>query len=366
MNTRAGSRNARSSPLSPPARSRIPLSLLAALVLHAAGLLFVRALPPRPLELSTIGHAFERAPELWIDLRPIDPASLPPRSALETPAPAPEPAPRMAAGLPRTTMPAGEEPEPVPPAPDAPPPSRPAPSTTGASEYDGPPGEPSRVGPLAGAPIWAVPGAMPREAAPSPAPIRPTAHGVLAGSAEQAKFPAAGTLASAIAEGVRSSSTPPESDSTFLLTLDARGQIASVDVVAAKGGDRGEWERIARAVKERLAGRVFPMPTTFAGGGRVFVGVTSRLTMPDGTAHGIPSPKPALIGGSTSIITLPGVRDDRWASPMTSTDLPPDAVMIGIKFDFDIANLGAKRRRVVHTQVHAEPIGAALPPPAAP
>ncbi|MDI1479620.1 hypothetical protein [Polyangium sp. y55x31] len=352
--------------MSPPARSRIPLSLLAALILHAAGLLFARALPPRPLELSTIGHAFERSPELWIDLRPIEAASsLPPRGALETPSPAPETTPRVAV-LPRHTTPEGEVPEPVPLAPDAPPPSRPAPSATGASEYDGPPGEPSHAGRLAGTPIWAIPGAMPREAAPTPAPIRPTAQAVLAGSAEQARFPAAGTLASAIAEGVRSSSTPPESDSTFLLTLDARGQIASVEVVAAKGGDRKEWERIARAVKEQLAGRVFPMPTAFAGGGRVFVSATSRLTMPDGTAHGIPNPKPALIGGNTSIITLPGVRDDRWASPMTSTDLPPDAVMIGIKFDFDIANVGAKRRRVVHTRVHAEPIGAALPPPAAP
>ncbi|MDC3955395.1 hypothetical protein [Polyangium jinanense] len=352
--------------MSPPARSRIPLSLLAALILHAAGLLVVRVLPPRPLELATIGHAFERSPELWIDLRPTEPAaSSPPRGALETPPPAPEPAPRVAV-LPQRTTPEGEEPEPVPPAPDAPPPSLPAPSTTGPAEYDGPPGEPSRAGTLAGPPVWAVPGAMPREAAPAPAPIRPTAQGVLAGSAEQAKFPAAGTLASAVAEQIRSSSTPPESDSTFLLTLDARGQIASVEVVVAKGGDRKEWERIARAVKEKFAGRVFPMPTAYAGGGRVFVSTRSRLTMPDGTAHGIPNPKPALVGGNSSIITLPGVRDDRLSNPMASTDLPPDAVMIGIRFDFDVANIGAKRRRVVHTQVHAEPIGAALPPPAAP
>ncbi|MDI3281891.1 hypothetical protein QHF83_01170 [Polyangium sp. 15x6] len=353
--------------MSPPARSRIPLSLLAALVLHAAGLLVVRALPPRPLELSTIGHAFERSPELWIDLRPIEPASSsPPRGALETPLPAPEPPPRVAVLPRRATSPS---PAPAPPESNPAPSPSPAPASTAPSDYDGPPDELPRAGAvpaLAGPPIWAVPGAMPHEPAPSPAPIRPTAQAVLAGSAEQARFPAAGTLASAIAEGVRSSSTPPESDSTFLLTLDARGQIASVEVVVAKGGDRKEWERIARAVKEKFAGRVFPMPTAFAGGGRVFVSTRSRLTMPDGTAHGIPNPKPALIGGNSSIITIPGAHDDRLSNPMMNQNLPPDAIMIGIKFDFDVANIGAKRRRVVHTQVHAEPIGAALPPPAAP
>ncbi|MDC0740486.1 hypothetical protein [Polyangium mundeleinium] len=351
--------------MSPTARSRIPLSLLAALVLHAAGLLLVRAVPPRPLELSTIGHAFERAPELWIDLRPLEIASSPepPRGALEMPPSAPEPAP-LAAVLPRRTTsqaPAPPEPNPVPPPSSAPPPA-------GASDYDGPPDEPPRAGALpalAGPPVWAVPGAMPREAAPTPAPIRPTAQAVLAGSAEQARFPAAGTLASAVTEQVRSSSTPSDSDSTFLLTLDTRGQIASVDVVAAKGGDRKEWERIARAVKDQFAGRVFPMPTAFAGGGRVFVSVKSQLVLPAGTKDVVSNPRPALMGGNTSIVTLPGVRDDRLSSLMT-THLPPDAIMIGFQFDFDVTNIGARKRRVVHTRVHAEPIGAAPPPHASP
>ncbi|MDI1442780.1 hypothetical protein [Polyangium sp. 6x1] len=354
--------------MSPTARSRIPLSLLAALVLHAAGLLLVRVVPPRPLELSTIANAFERSPELWIELRPVEPASSvePPRGALETP-PAPEFAPRVTALPQRTTS--GEEPEPIPSAPNAVLPPSPASPSAGSSDYDRPPDEPPRAGALpalAGPPIWAVPGAMPREAAPTPAPIRPTAQAVAAGSVEQARFPAAGTLASAVTEQVRSSSTPPDSMGTFLLTLDARGQIASVDVIAAKGGDRKEWERIARAVKEQLAGRVFPMPHAFAGGGRVFVGVKSQLVLPTGTKESVSNPKPALIGGGKGIITLPGVHDDRLTAPMTSTDLPADAVMIGFKFDFDVTSIGAKRRRVVHTQVHAEPVGAALPPSASP
>ncbi|MRG93759.1 hypothetical protein [Polyangium spumosum] len=341
------------------ARSRIPLSLFAALLLHAAGLLLVRALPTRPLELSTIGHHFVRPPELWVDLLPREDASSrePPRGALDTPAPAPEPASR-ATPQPRRTASIAPAPPPAPSEPNAPPP-------VGSSEYDGPPDEPPRPGALpalAGPPVWAIPGAMPSASAAAPAPIRPTAEGILAGNIEPAMFPAAGTLASAIANGVRSSSTPPESDSTFVLSLDARGHVASVEVVAVKGGDRREWERIARAVKEQLAGRVFHMPSAFSQGGRVFVGVRSRLTMPDGTAHGIPIPKLALMGGNSSIITLPGVRDDRLSSPMTSTNLPPDAVTIGLQFDFDFANIGAKRRRVVHTQVRAEPIGLAPPP----
>lgn len=207
---------------------------------------------------------------------------------------------------------------------------------------------------------------MPGATASAPAPIRPTAQGVLAGNTAPTTFPAAGTLASAVTQEVRSSSTPPESDGTFVLTLDARGQVASVHVVAAAGGDRKEWERIARSVKEQLAGRHFPLPTSFPNGGRVYVSVKSRLTMPDGTSHGIPTPRPALLGGNSSIITLPGVRDDRLSSPMTSTNLPPDAIMIGIVFDFDVTSIGAKRRRVVHAQVHAEPIGVAPPPRDAP
>lgn len=239
-----------------------------------------------------------------------------------------------------------------------------------------------------GRPIWSVPGILPTAPAlggaiaAQPAPVVPappatnpaTPRPIAAaldylGSGKPPKpdariapplhFPAAGTLASSLADEVRSSSTPPESSGIFELVIDAKGQLLSVQVVAADPKYRKEWDRVAQVVARRFSGQTFPLPDAYVVGSRIRVAITSQLTMPDGTSHGIPTPSPTIPG-------LPGehdikndVLDDPHRGGGGKAGLPPIQLAGGIKFDIDLANIGAKRRRVVRTRISAAPLARA-------
>ncbi|WP_437870312.1 hypothetical protein [Sorangium sp. So ce363] len=234
-------------------------------------------------------------------------------------------------------------------APDAPPPAA------------APPG-------LGGAPIWALPGVLPVEppvrprAAERPlAPVRPvperSARSDAAKDGRQPVlvFPAAGVLASAVAEEVSSSAVPPDSESSFELTLDAKGRLVSVRFLEANTGNGDDFRRVAQAVLKRFSARALAMNGDFTAGSRVTVHVTSRVVMPDGTSHGIPTPtkKP---GDGRSIIREDSL-DDRFRSPHLAPS--PGVKLPKLTFLFDLANIGAQRRRVVSTRVEAVP---AAPP----
>lgn len=239
-----------------------------------------------------------------------------------------------------------------------------------------------------GRPIWAMPGVLPsdpalgRAIAAQPAPVVPappatnpaTPRPIAAaldylGSGNPPKpdariapplhFPAAGTLASTLADEIRGSSTPPESNGIFELVIDAKGHLLSVQVVAADPKYRKEWDRVAQVVAQRFTGQTFPLPDAYVVGSRIRVAITSQLTMPDGTSHGIPMPSATIPG-------LPGehdikndVLDDPHRGGGGKAGLPPVQLAAGIKFDFDLANIGAKRRRIVRTRISAAPLARA-------
>ncbi|WP_437551579.1 hypothetical protein WME97_10200 [Sorangium sp. So ce367] len=168
-------------------------------------------------------------------------------------------------------------------------------------------------------------------------------------------FPAAGVLASAVAEEVSSSVVPPDSESSFELTLDAKGRLVSARFLKANTGNGDDFRRVAQAVLKRFSGRALAMNGDFAAGSRVTVHVTSRVVMPDGTSHGIPTPtmKP---GAGRSIIREDSL-DDHLRSPHLAPS--PGLKLPKLTFLLDLANIGAQRRRVVSTRVEAVP--AALP-----
>lgn len=234
-------------------------------------------------------------------------------------------------------------------------------------------------------PIWALPGVLPPAlplggavAAPT-APVVPAAPPANTGKLAVAldylasgnppkptariepvlHFPAAGTLASALGSEIRSSSTPPDSNGIFELVIDAKGQLISVQVMAADPAYRKEWDRVAQSIAARFTGQTFPLPDAYAGGSRIRVAVTSQLTMPDGTPHGIPMPLPKIPG-------LPNERDiriesidDRHREGNGKSGVPPTQLAAGLSFDVDLANIGAKRRRVVRTRMSAAPLARA-------
>jgi hypothetical protein len=259
------------------------------------------------------------------------------------------------------------------------------PSTTASPEApldDRPPSTP--LPGLDGKPVWALPGVLPPApalggaiaAAPTPVvPSAPARTGPLAATLDYLAsgnppkpgariepvqhFPAAGTLASALATEIRGSSTPPESSGVFELVVDANGQLISVQVVTADPEHRKEWDRVARAIAQRFSGQTFPLPDTFAGGSRIRVAVKSQLTMPDGTAHGVPLPSPTIPGVPTGREIRIETLDDPHRGTTGNAGLPPTSLAIGLSFNFDLANIGAKRRRVIHTRISAAPLARA-------
>ncbi|WP_437813916.1 hypothetical protein [Sorangium sp. So ce1078] len=150
-----------------------------------------------------------------------------------------------------------------------------------------------------------------------------------------------------------SSSVAPEiADSSFELTLNAKGQLVSVRFLEANAGNGEDWRRIAAAVLKRFSGRALSMNGDFAAGSRVTVHVSSRVVMPDGTGHGIPTPT-GEHGGGAPLIREDSL-DDRFRSPHLAP--PPGEKRLSLKFLTDLANIGAQRRRVVSTRTEAVPV----------
>jgi hypothetical protein len=140
------------------------------------------------------------------------------------------------------------------------------------------------------------------------------------------------------------------------LPLDGQGRLISTEFLSANEGDRAAWERVARAVSKRFAGKTMPMPSAYAGGGKVYVTIRSQVVMPDGTSHGTPTPRSIQEKAPDNEYSrIDSPLNDRFRSPDKSTSPAPNTITVGIPFVFDVANIGATRRRVVRAQVRAVP-----------
>ena len=263
----------------------------------------------------------------------------------------------------------------------------PAPSTADSAETAVEEKPPAPIPGLDGKPIWALPGVLsPAPAPPSagaiaaaPSPVVPAAPPASTGPLAVAldylasgnppkpntpitpiqHFPAAGTFASALASEIRGSSTPPNSNGIFELVVNAKGQLISVQVMAADPVYRKEWDRIAQSIAQRFSGQTFPLPDVYSQGSRIRVAVQSQLTMPDGTAHGLPVPMPKIPGLPSERDIRVETLDDKHRAGGPAAGLPPTQLAAGISFDMDLANIGAKRRRVVRTRISAAPLAKA-------
>ncbi|WP_437622949.1 hypothetical protein [Sorangium sp. So ce1151] len=292
---------------------------------------------------------------------PAEPAAEPrdaPEPAAEPPAPAAEP-PALAA-------------EPPAPAAAAPP----------ADEYGGAPpaGPPPAAGggvalaPGLGTPLWTVPGALPGPgvpqaaptAAPLPRPVDPAIAGKVLNDTLRGKdrsvgisVPAAGVVASTLADTVRSSAAPLDARATFEVKLGADGQVLGVRLVSATAGDGPTWERIVGAAKGALAGTALQMgpdkaPVT------VTVKVESKVQYPSGSKK---KPKAELVCAEEVLAQLQQAMEDPSRLGQLGgagrDGAPPAANMddeerkrlfcipVGLRAKGDLSDIGAHRVNVV-------------------
>jgi len=192
---------------------------------------------------------------------------------------------------------------------------------------DGPGGVPGLGGPL-----WAIPGVVPEAARPKPAPTTiaaapptdPKLAGRIISDVMREKdqglglaLPGVGTIASAIQNAVRGSTTPDIARATLEVRIGPNGRVTSVKVIRSNAGGMGDWNAVASAAQGSLSGASFPLPEQYAKGAIVTVEVISQLQMPDGSTTG----RPGLSGGSGD--------------------------SVGGTLTFDASNIGARPKRLV-------------------
>ncbi|WP_437578007.1 hypothetical protein [Sorangium sp. So ce887] len=205
-----------------------------------------------------------------------------------------------------------------------------------AAEYGGPPSAegPPGVAGLGGVPVWQLPGVLPDRAPPPPAPTAPTAPREV--SMDRAgevlrdvmrdrdktlglDLPAAGTVASVVADAVRAAETPATARAVFEVQLSGAGAVLGVRALSSTAGAAALWARVAREAAAQLAGRVLAMTAGFAKGAKVYVTVSSSVKMPSGAASG-------------------GIHHQ------------------GAGFGFDVSDIGASPHRLVQSSFRVEAI----------
>ncbi|WP_437813578.1 hypothetical protein [Sorangium sp. So ce1078] len=305
-----------------------------------------------------------------------------PRGAPEPAAPeptTPEPAtaaaeaarpPAEAAGrVAESPAPAAEAPGPVA---EAPGPPAGAPS---GGEYGGPPpaaGGDVALAPGIGTPLWTMPGVLPGPdapraaptAAPRARPVDPAIAGKVLNDTLHSKdksvgisVPAAGVVASTLADTVRSSAAPLDARATFEVKLGADGQVLGVRLVSASAGDGPTWDRIVDAAKGALAGSALQMgsdrqPVT------VTVKVQSKVQYPSGSKK---KPKPEFVCAEEVLEQLqqavenPNMIGDRRSAGdgAPAADMDEEerkrlfCIPIGLRVKGDLSDVGAHRINVV-------------------
>lgn len=194
----------------------------------------------------------------------------------------------------------------------------PAPAPAPTDDYGGPPpAEPITAPGLGGTPVWTIPGVLPRQGLPPPAPTAAPARadtptdkaGQLLRQAMSAKdkslgldLPAAGTVATAVAEAVRASDTPHTARATFEVRLSGSGQVLGARMVSATAGGAELWARVASAAMARLSGKALAMTAAFSKGARVYVSVVSSVRLPSGASSSGPKLQGAGFGFDVSDI----------------------------------------------------------------
>jgi hypothetical protein len=373
-----------------PARSNASWRALAlAALLHAAVLSLARW-APEPVVFTPAAHVADvHGDELAIDgLEPprAEPAVRPP----EAPGPSGGPAdPRpgklamavRASGAvgrtramkepPRALEPRGS------PSPADEPGASPEPSAGAPSEGGGvlglPPG-------FDGRPVWAMPGVLAplpaATAAPTTAPRAPDTPRDVAGQVLRGtlrtrdrelglELPAGGTVASAIADAVRSSEAPGDARATFEVRLGPDGNVLGVKVQRASAGSGATWDRVAARAAKAIAARGLRLTGDAAGrDATVTVSIESKVVYPAGTKEKadvepvcaeeiIEDAIDALGGGEAPRGPAAGPTKGGADAPAPAQARMHEGrrfcIPVGARATFDPSNIGAHMQQVVRS-----------------
>jgi hypothetical protein len=134
---------------------------------------------------------------------------------------------------------------------------------------------------------------------------------------------AGGPVLRSLEAAIYASNVPLNGQASFVFTIDSEGKLVS-SVVGDASTDRAAWARVARQTAQSFAARKLMVPK--GKGIKLTIAVTSRLELPSGA-------------------------DPRSTGLDLSTSPFPAASLTG-----DLADLGARARRMVHAHVVSEEV----------
>jgi hypothetical protein len=144
-----------------------------------------------------------------------------------------------------------------------------------------------------------------------------------------------GPILTALRDATYGSTAPERGNATFLAVVDGNGLVVDLKLVASKGGEKG-WEDARSRAEKALAG--VKLSLRGARGAEVKVEVYSDIRLPSGRRPGDPPVKPTF---SLEAPDQPGALDHGGGLPEVKR------FTLGT---FDLADIGAKPRRVVHAR----------------
>lgn len=370
-----------------PARRRDALTIAAALLGHAALLAISYVIPKAPpppeppldalFEETTVIELFAWAPAPREDPSPSTEAPI-------------EPLGSRRAVIPRTSEPLPDLPAPQEPkTPDEAAPLDADPKPSKGDEYGIAPTVPmAGGGPVIGAPVWAVPGALPKGdgsgqsgSAGSKAPLTPRipnapGKNVLRDTVEAHNHSlgigtsGATAVANAVNEAVWASSIPPESTAVMVAQVNGDGVIVSLQAQRFFGGNIQKWNSIAQAALAALGKKKLPIAGIGKGGATVRIYVRSDVTLPSGSKEAFRARLPSLTEGPPRDVMPAPTPDGDACAPERRPDL---GTLCGVGANvgsFDLADVGRTPHRTVKTTFQVQHNDAEKPiaelPPAAP
>jgi hypothetical protein len=149
-----------------------------------------------------------------------------------------------------------------------------------------------------------------------------------------------GPILTALKDATYASSAPERGRATFAVIIDAEGLVVELRLVGASGNDVKSWDDALAHAKKALASSRAKLTMRGAGRTELRIEVTSDVVLPSGRR---PDSRPVAPVLSASKVTIVESAPDQGVTaglPKTST--------VGT---FELADIAAKPRRVVHTRV---------------
>jgi hypothetical protein len=163
------------------------------------------------------------------------------------------------------------------------------------------------------------------------------------------QMPAAGVVATTLADAVRASEAPGDARARFEVQLSGDGKVRGVRVLSSSAGQAATWDRVARKAAAALTTRPLALGEAGKEGATVIVKVDSKIVYPAGSKTKVdvePVCADEVLQEMAAALEEVGT-SERKPRPVQTGEGFPICIPIGVRGKGDVSNLGATTEKVV-------------------